>query len=60
MIDVILSEAKDLTVGMRVCFNQLKINEAKMIWGSWKILPTDERSLTSLGMTDLKAKDLTS
>jgi hypothetical protein len=52
MIDVILSEAKDLTVGMRVCFNQLKINEAKMNRGSWKILPTDERSLTSLGMTD--------
>jgi hypothetical protein len=52
MIDVILSEAKDLTVGMRVFFNQLKINEAKMILGSWKILPTDGRSLTSLGMTD--------
>jgi hypothetical protein len=28
------------------------LSEAKMIRGSWKILPTDERSLTSLGMTD--------
>jgi hypothetical protein len=52
MIDVILSEAKDLTVGTRVYCNQLKINEAEMIRGSWKILPTDERSLASLGMTE--------
>ena len=60
MIDVILSEAKDLTVGMRVCFNQLKINEAKMIRGSWKILPCDERSLSSLGMTDWQSEGPTS
>jgi hypothetical protein len=37
---------------MRVYQNQLKINEAKMIEGSLKILPTDERSLATLGMTD--------
>jgi hypothetical protein len=36
---VILSEAKDLTVGMRICGNQLKINEAKMIQDSLRILP---------------------
>jgi hypothetical protein len=52
MPDVILSGAKDLAAGMCVCFSQLKINEAKMIRGSWKILPIDERSLTWLGMTD--------
>jgi hypothetical protein len=52
MRDVILSGAKDLTVGTRVCFNQLKINEAEIIRGSWKILPTDEWSLASLGMTE--------
>ena len=51
-MDVILSGAKDLTVGMRVYCNQLKINEAKMIRGSLKILLTDETSLASLGMTD--------
>jgi len=50
-MNVILSEAKDLTVGMRVCCSQLKVNEAKMIHGGLKILPTDERSLASLGMT---------
>ena len=32
-MDVILIEAKDLTVGMRVYCNRLKINEAKMIEG---------------------------
>jgi hypothetical protein len=51
-MNVILSEAKDRAVGMRVYCNQLKINEAKMIRGSWKILPTDEWSLASLGMTE--------
>ena len=39
MITVILSEAKDRTVGMCVYCNRLKINEAKMIDGSLKILP---------------------
>jgi hypothetical protein len=38
-MNVILSEVKDLTVGMRVYYNRLKINEAKMIEGSLKILP---------------------
>ena len=52
MIDVILSEAKDLTVGICVYCNQLKINKAKMIEGSLKILPSDEGSLAALGMTD--------
>ena len=37
-MNVILSEAKDLTVGMRVYCDQLKINEAKMIGSSVKIL----------------------
>jgi hypothetical protein len=35
---VILSKAKDLTVGMRVCCNRLKIDEAKMMEASLKIL----------------------
>jgi hypothetical protein len=51
-MNVILSEAKDLTVGMRVCCNQLNVHEAKMIQRSLKKLPTDERSLASLGMTE--------
>ncbi len=51
-MNVILSEAKDLTVGMRVWCSQLKVNEAKMIQRGLKILPTDERSLATLGMTD--------
>jgi hypothetical protein len=49
---VILSEAKDLTVGVRVYCTQLKINEGKMMRGSLKILPSDERSLATLGMTE--------
>ena len=49
---VILSEAKDLAVGMRVVSNQLNINEAKMIQGSLEILRPDERSLATLGMTE--------
>jgi hypothetical protein len=52
MITVILSGAKDLTVGMRVYCDQLKINHAKMIRISLKILLTDETSLGSLGMTE--------
>ena len=40
---VILSEAKDLTVGMRVYCNRLKINEAKKMETSSKILAADER-----------------
>lgn len=59
-MNVILSEAKDLTVGMRDYCNQLKISEAKMIEGSFKILPANEGSLAALGMTDGGAKDLTS
>jgi hypothetical protein len=59
-MNVILSEAKDLTIGMRVYCSQLKVNEAKMIQRGLKILPTDERSLASLGMTQHEAKDLTS
>jgi hypothetical protein len=51
-MNVILSEAKDLTVVMRVYCEQLKINEVKMIQVSLKILPTDERSLAMLGMTE--------
>lgn len=50
-MNVILSEAKDLTVGMRVYRNRLKIDEAKMLQGSLKILPAKERSLATLGMT---------
>ena len=49
---VILSEAKDLTVGMRIYCSHLAINEAKMIQDSLRTLPTDERSLASLEMTD--------
>ncbi len=51
-MDVILSEAKDLTVGICAYCNQLKINKAKMIEGSLKTLPSDEGSLAALGMTD--------
>jgi hypothetical protein len=50
-MNVILSEAKDLTVGMRSYCNQLKIDEAKMIQSSLKILSAGERSLAPLGMT---------
>jgi hypothetical protein len=49
---VILSEAKDLTGGMRSYCNQLKINEARMIQSSLKRLSTGERSLAPLGMTE--------
>jgi hypothetical protein len=38
-MNVILSEAKDLTVGMCVYCDQLKINEAKIIQGDLKICP---------------------
>jgi glycerol-3-phosphate dehydrogenase len=51
-MNVILSEAKDLTIGMCVHHNHLKINEAKMIHGGLKTLHADERSLTTLGMTE--------
>jgi hypothetical protein len=37
-MNVILSEAKDLTVGMPVYCEQLKINEAKMIQGQFENL----------------------
>ena len=51
-MNVILSEAKDLTIGMRVYCDQLKINEAKMIHDGLKTLHADERSLATLGMTE--------
>ena len=51
-MNVILSEAKDLTVGMRVCCSQLKGNEAKMIQRGLKTLHADERSLATLGTTE--------
>jgi putative endonuclease len=52
---VILSEAKDRTVGMRFCCNRLKTDdEAKMMHGSLKILAADERSLAALGMTEYR------
>ena len=56
-MNVILSEAKDLTVGMRVYCIELKISEAKVIQRSLKMLPADEGSLAPLGMTDGEAKD---
>jgi hypothetical protein len=49
---VILSEAKDLTVGMRIYSNELKINEEKIIHIGSKVLSPDERSLALLGMTE--------
>jgi hypothetical protein len=51
-MNVILSGAKDHTVGMRVYCNGLKIDEAKTMHGSLKILAADERSLAALGMTE--------
>ena len=51
-MNVILSEAKDLAVGMRVHGNRLKTNEAKMIQNNLEMLPLDERSLALLGMTE--------
>jgi hypothetical protein len=47
--NVILSEAKDFTVGMRSYCNRL-INEAKMIQSRLKILSAGERSLAPFGM----------
>jgi hypothetical protein len=38
-MSVILSEAKDLTIGMRVHRNQLRSNEAKMIESNLKYCP---------------------
>jgi hypothetical protein len=35
-MNVILSEAKDLTLGTCVYCNELKINEAKVIHSNWK------------------------
>ena len=51
-MNVILSEAKDHTVGMRVYRKQAKIDEAKIIEGVLEMLSTDERFLASLGMTE--------
>jgi hypothetical protein len=51
MLDVILSEVKDLTVGTRVYCCQSNNNDAKMIQSSLKILSAGERSLAALGMT---------
>jgi hypothetical protein len=50
-MNVILSEAKDRTVGTRVYCCQLNAIEAMMIEGSLKILRSDGRSLATLGMT---------
>jgi hypothetical protein len=58
-MNVILSKAKDHTVGTCVYRNQLKGNEAKMIEGSFKMFSPDDRSLATLGMTDCEAKVLT-
>lgn len=58
-MNIILSEAKDHTVGMRDYRNQLKTHEAKMIQGNLEMLAADGRSLTSLGMTEHETKDLT-
>jgi hypothetical protein len=58
-MNVILSEAKDLTVGIRVYCFQLNAIEALIVDGNLKILRPDERSLAMLGMTDGEAKDLT-
>ena len=58
-MNVILSEAKDLTVGTRVYYCPLNAIEAMMIEGSLKILPSNGRSLATLGMTDGEAKELT-
>jgi len=58
-MNVILSEAKDLTAGTRVYCCQLNAIEAMMIEGSLKILRSDGKSLAMLGMTDGEAKDLT-
>jgi hypothetical protein len=58
-MNVILSGAKEPTVGMRVYCNRLNIDEAKMMHGSLKILAANKRSLASLGMTNNGAKDFT-
>jgi hypothetical protein len=50
-MDVILSEAKDLTIGIRVCLNQLKIDEAKITKRSSGGFSVCERSVAPLGMT---------
>jgi hypothetical protein len=50
-MNVILSEAKDLTVGMRDYCDQLKTHEAKMNRSGLRMLCTGERSLATLGMT---------
>ena len=55
-MSVILSEAKDRTIGMCVYCEQLKINEAKMIHGGLKTLHADERSLATLGMTEQRSE----
>ena len=51
-MNVILSEAKDLTVEMDGYCNQLRINKAMMTHDSLKILCADEGSLAALGMTE--------
>jgi hypothetical protein len=50
-MNVMLSEAKDLTIGIHVCLNQLKIDEAKITKGSSDGFSVCERSLAPLGMT---------
>jgi hypothetical protein len=50
-MNVILSEAKDLTIAMCVCRNQLKISEAKVIQRDLKAMSASEMSLAPLGMS---------
>jgi hypothetical protein len=50
-MNVILSKAKDRTVGMRICYDQLKIDEAKVIRRSLNALSAYAVPLASLGMT---------
>ncbi len=51
-MNVILSKAKDLTVGMRVCCSQLKLNEAKMTESNLKYCPPTRGPSLRLGITE--------
>jgi hypothetical protein len=51
-MDVMLSRPKHPTVGMCVCPDQLKIDEAMIIRRRLDIFRAPERSLASLGMTE--------
>jgi hypothetical protein len=58
-MNVILSKAKDLSVGTRVYCCELNAIEVMMIEGGLKILRSNERSLAALGMTNGETKDPT-